>query len=131
MGSILAFRNKKQHEVSRRFLACVAPNHIYRVDHINNKDSDCVSRVVITKTEDQFCVNHYQTRLSSELKPKEMRVSTLHSFECHAKEQVEQIVTCLELEDWEFLQEIHLTLYDVNARYLDYRITLYCTGKIR
>jgi hypothetical protein len=113
MGSVLAFRNKKQHEVSKRFLACVSPCLTYWVDHINNNDPDLVSRITIEKTQEQFFVNHYQARLETSGVPKKMRASSGFSFECHAIEKVEEIVTCLELENWDFLQENHLIIYDV------------------
>ena len=114
MGSVLAFRSKIQQDVCDRFSSCVAPNQIYRVDHLHKNDTKLVSRVVITLLHGKYLVNHYQARLDGQGLPKPMSLETIHRFDCHAMDKVEEISTCLEIENWEFLQEQKFDIYDVN-----------------
>lgn len=113
MGTVLGFISKKQQNVCERFLSCVAPNQTYRIDHVHKHDCNLVSRVVITSSNGKYLVNHYQARLDSNGLPKPMSLETVFRFDCHAMEKLEQITTCLEIENWEFLQDERFIIYDV------------------
>jgi hypothetical protein len=117
MGPMVKDMQKQLEAARERLNYTISACQIYRIEHFLEGIRDRFSRIVIESYDSHFLVKQWTISLGGIGDDKQLSLDQKFDTKYLAEQKVEQLVTCLELEDWVNTLEANYTVYDVAKNY--------------